>query len=207
MPHTNPWNVTDPPGTELAKNIDNSIRKLRVDIGDRFADFMVDVSADPVVLKPEYRGNVIGKQKLISFAAFNCDTSGKEAEYRAGYLLAFTDTGGMFADCDIPVGCTITKVEVLVDVGDAASAEFDLYSRPFAAGAGRPSSLAAQVSLAHISTAAGGTALMTTGVLAVVVAAGNIYYIGIEGIGAAGNSFDIFGARITYDTPDNRNTR
>lgn len=207
MAHTNAWTVTEPPGSTSAKLIDDKMRMLRVDIGDRFSDIMVDVMADPVVLKPEYRGNVVGKQILIPFASFNCDTSGKEAEYRAGYLLAFTDTGGMFADAGVPPGCTITKVEVLIDVGDAASVEFDLYSRPFAAGAGRPGSFSLQTSLAHVSTAAGGTALMTSGVIAVVVDAAHIYYIGIEGIGAAGNSFDIFGARITYDTPDTRNTR
>jgi hypothetical protein len=207
MPHTNPWNVTDPPGSEQAKNIDNHIRKLRVDIGDRAADIVVDVMADPWKLKADAQDPVVGKQRLISFADFKTTTIGKEAVYTAGRLYAFTDTDGLYADVDIPVGCTITKIEVCADVGDANDITWTCYNRAFAAGGARPASVTAQNSLATLVTAGAGVKLMASGVLAITIAAGFVYYLAIEASGPAGNSFDLYGARITYDSPNAGTTR
>ena len=206
MPHTRAWSVTIPPGGTQAKQIDDEIRKLRVDIDERFADVMVDVLADPVDLKPQFKGNVDGKVMVIPFAAFNSNTETKETFYENGRGFAFTDTGPVMAPVILSPGCIVTKVEVLVDKGDAASVEFDFFARSFAAGAGRPGSTTAQVSLFHGAGAGAGVILIASGVLAVVIDDEQLYYIAIDGIGAAGNSYDFYGARVTYNTPDCRNT-
>lgn len=206
MAHTRAWDVTLPPGTTQAKQIDDEIRKLRVDVDERFADFMVDVLADPVVLKPQYSGKVDGLRMVIPFSSFNSNTDLKETHYSAGFGQAFTDTGALVGSVILGAGCVVTKVEVLVDKGDAASVEFDFYARVFAAGAGRPGSQTSQVSLAHVSGAGAGVIILDSGVLAVTILDTQMYYIGIDGIGPAGNSFDFYGARVTYNKPDNRNS-
>lgn len=207
MAHTNPWNVTDPPGTEQAKNIDNHIRKLRVDVGDRATDIVVDVLADPWQLKPDAQAPVVDKQLLIAFADFKTTTIGKEAVYTVGRLYAFTDTDGLYAAVPVPVGCTITKIEVLADVGDASDVTWTFYNRSFAAGGARPASTTAQNSLATLVTAGAGVKNMASGVLAIVVSAAFVYYLGIEAGGPAGNSFDLYGARITYTSPNASSVR
>lgn len=207
MAHTNAWNVTDPPGNEQAKNIDNHIRKLRVDIAERMGDIVVDWTADPVKLDSSKIGEVVGKIRVISFADFKTTTIGKEAVYTAGRLYAFTDTDGLYADVDIPVGCTITKIEVLADVGDASDITWTLYNRSFAAGGARPASITAQNSLASLTTAGSGVKNMASGVLALGITDAFLYYLVVEAGGAAGNSFDLYGARITYTMPDGSKTR
>lgn len=207
MPHTNAWNVTDPPGNEQAKNIDNHIRKLRVDINDRWVDIMTDVMADPVRIKPAAVDQVVDKIRVISYADFKTTTIGKEAVYTAGRLFAFTDTDGLYCDVDIPVGCIITKIELLADVGDATSITWTFYNRSFAAGGARPASLTAQNTLATVTTAGAGVKNMASGVLAVTIADNFLYYIGVEATGPAGNSFDLYGVRITYTMPDGSKTR
>lgn len=206
MAHTRGWDVTLPPGSTQAKQIDDEIRKLRVDIDDRWRDLFVDVLADPVDLKPQYKGNVVGKKLLIPFANFNSNTDLKETRYGNGYGQAFTDTGPLIAGVCLSPGCIVTKVEVLVDKGDAASVEFDFLARSFAIGPGRPGSQASQVSLFHGAGAGAGVIIIASGVLAVTILDDQLYYISIDGIGAAGNSFDFYGARVTYDVPDCRNT-
>jgi hypothetical protein len=206
MAHTRAWDVTLPPGSTQAKQIDDEIRKLRVDIDERFADVFVDVLADPVDMKPQFKGNVDGKVLVIPFTDFNSNTDLKETHYNNGFGQAFTDTGPLMAGVKLSPGCIVTKVEVLVDKGDAASVEFDFFARVFAAGSGRPGSQTAQVSLFHGAGAGAGVAIITSGVLAVTILDSQMYYIAIDGIGGAGNSFDFYGARVTYNTPDCRNT-
>jgi hypothetical protein len=201
MPHTNAWNVTDPPGTEQAKNIDDHIRRLRVDLGDRLADLVVDVMADPLKLKADAQDPVVDKQLIIPFSDFMVTTNGKEAEFHDGYCLAYTDTGLLMCPVQVPVGCTITKVEVLVDVADADSINWSFDSRSFAAGGGRPASQTAQVILANGNVAGAGVKIGASGVLAVLVSAAQMYYIAIDGVGANGNSYDLYGARVTYTSP------
>ena len=207
MPHTNAWNVTDPPGNEQAKNIDNHIRKLRVDIADRMGDIVTDWTADPVKIKSSGIDQVVDKIRVISFADFKTTTIGKEAVYTSGRLYAFTDTDGLYCDIDIPVGCIITKVEVLADVGDATNITWTLYNRSFAAGGARPASVSAENVLATLTTAGSGVKNMASGVLAITITDAFLYYLGVEAGGAAGNSFDLFGARITYTMPDGSKVR
>lgn len=206
MGHTRAWDVTLPPGTTQAKQIDDEIRKVRVDVDERFADIMVDTLADPVDLKPQFKGNVDSKQLVIPFPMFNSDTNGKDTTYHLGYGQAFTDTGPLVAPIILPPGVIMTLVELLIDKGDAASIEMDVMARSFAAGAGRPGSQTANVSLSHVTSAGAGVVILPTAALNVTIDPAQLYYIVVEAIGPAGNSFDFYGARVTYKTPDCRNT-
>lgn len=209
MPHTRAWSVTAPAGTVQASQIDDEIRKLRVDVDERMSDVAVDWAADPVVLKPEYLGNVVGKQLVIPYSAFASNRGPfgtKEVIVNIGYLNAFTDSPILIAPVILPPGAKITKVEVMIDKGDAASIAWDLYSRSFAAGEARPGSQTAMVSLIHKTEAGANVLVSDSGVVAFTVDADHMYYIAVDGVGAAGNSFDLYGARVTYDVDDCRVT-
>lgn len=209
MAHTRAWVVTSPAGTVQAKQIDDEIRKLRVDIDERMADIAVDFTADPVVLKAQYLGNVVGKQLVIPYSAFTSSRGPfgtKEVMVYAGYLNAFTDSPLLLAPVILPPGATVTKIEVMIDKGDAASIAWDFYSRSFAAGEARPGSQAAMVSLIHKTEAGANVLVSDSGVVALPIDAAHLYYIAVDGVGAAGNSFDLYGARVTYDVDDCRVT-
>src|SRR6476620_10194348 len=169
MPHTNPWDTTSPPGTELAKNIDDHLRRLRLDITERLADIVDDPYADPLVLKNQFTGQKTGKQMVIPFSDFTCSTTGKEIIYGHGVLNGFSDCLVILAPIKLPPGVTITKVEMLMDVGDCTSINWWLYTRNFAAGGSRPSSQTANVIAAAVNQAGAGVKLTDTGALAMVV--------------------------------------
>jgi hypothetical protein len=209
MPHTRPWSVTAPAGTVQAKQIDDEIRKLRVDIDERMADVAVDFTADPVVLQSQYLGNVDGKQLVIPYSAFSSTRAGlgvKEVIVNVGFLNAFTDSPLLIAPVILPPGATITTIEVMIDKGDAASIAWDFYARAFAAGEARVGSQTAMVSLIHKTEAGVNVLLSTSGVVALPIDANHLYYIVVDGVGPAGNSFDLYGARITYNVADCRVT-
>jgi hypothetical protein len=207
MPHTRVWDVTSPPGSQAAAQIDDEIRKLRVDIDERMNELAVNwgLEPGPIDLKPQFKGNVVGKKLVIPFPDFMCHTDGKETRLYPGFLQSFTDSGQLYASIKLSPGSIITLVELLVDKGDATSVDWDVYSRSFAAGSGRPGSQTANVSLSHKNIAGAGVVLDATAVLAITVLVDQMYYIGVDALGPAGNSFDFYGARVTYDTPDTRN--
>lgn len=207
MPHTRVWDVTSPPGSQTANQIDDEIRRLRVDIDERMNEIAVSwgVEPGPIDLQPQFKGNLAGKQMLIHWSEFMCHTDGKETRLYPGFLQSFTDSGQLYAAIKLSPGTIITLVELLVDKGDATSVDWDVYSRVFAAGAGRPGSQTANVSLSHKNIAGAGVVLDATAVLAITMLGSQMYYVGVDALGPAGNSFDLYGARVTYTTPDSRN--
>lgn len=77
MVYSNSWDDTHPPGSELAKNIDEAIRRLRLDIHERMDHVVADWEADPVVpvgsgaiAKAKYAdyndGNSIGNKVVVA---------------------------------------------------------------------------------------------------------------------------------------------
>jgi len=206
MAHTNAWNTTDPPGSEQAKNIDDHIRKVRLDVGERLSDIVTDIMADPLVLKPQYSGAVDGKQIVIPFSSFNSSIIGKEVTYGHGCLTAFSDSHVVLAPIILPPGTTIKKVELLCDAGDTAGLTWYLYSRNFGGGGSRPSSQSSHTTLVTTSVSGVGVQISATSDLTFVVDAATMYYIAVDGLGPNGLSYDIFGARVTYNTPSAQKT-
>lgn len=71
MAYTNTWDDSRPPGTQLAKNIDDEFRVFRVDVHERMNSLVVDWLADPVVLQGSMGGAKTGKIVYINHAAFD----------------------------------------------------------------------------------------------------------------------------------------
>jgi hypothetical protein len=194
MPYTNAWNVTDPPGTEQARNIDDHIRKLRLDLEERFeSSLVVDMSADPLVLRDEVLGKQDGKQIIINFDEFAIDT-GSSVDYipASGYLEAGAP---MTAAIKLMAGVTITKVELLCDRLAAGVFAWRVYSRAFSG--------VAPTEVTLVNHAGAGVTVSDTGDVEWLIGAGEIYYVYV---GSTIDNKRIYGARVTFNTPNSRFT-
>lgn len=209
MSYTRNFDVTAPPGSELAKNIDNQIRNFRTDVKERLDTILRTVESpatgekidqDPLQLLKEITGEVTSKKMNIAFGAFAASSIGKEYYYDDDKLIAFTDTDVLVAPLILPIGVIVTKVELLADKSSAGTITWKVKWRPFGAGT-------TQTAETVVHTAVGLSVSFTTiNPLINGVNENNTYWMAIEGTGTAGNAFYIYGARVTYDTPSSKNT-
>jgi hypothetical protein len=195
---TVPWNITSPAGTEQAKNIDNEFRKLRQQIEDALeGTLVVDMTTDPIAARPEILGNVTGKVLTIPFAAFNRD-SGNQALFDGRRLHIYS--GILYvAPLSLPPGVTITKVEALIGMNVLTGITIALYKLISPSDVNTP--------VAAATTSAAGRYRTGTAVFAESVASDAFYTIRVTG--TAGALVDVgylYGAFVTYTTPDCRNT-
>jgi hypothetical protein len=197
MPYSSVWNVTDPAGSVAAKNIDDHIRKLRLQLQERFEDaLVVSAAADPWVLKPTVSGTQVDLYRLIPFAAFLNNLEAKENNISiGGQMDGFSGAGPWIAPVDIPPGCVITLVEYLVDKHDTSGVTCELKSRVFG------NAPAAAVSHSNILCADLGAKVYPSAALNLTIDAGRYYFLCLQGGGVGGNSFNIFGARIKFNRP------
>lgn len=207
MPFSDAWNDTDPPGSELAKNIDDHIRKLRLQIDERMEAMLVeDWAADPLAYLDAVSGKKTGKQILIPFGAFLYGTTGstsKGVEMHTSYVETYVDTGPMIAPVILPPGVTVTLVELMADKGDTTSVSWQFSYRLFSAGGSTDDE---NVIDAGTTFSTAGIQIKATGALTEVIAANTLYWIRVSATGSSGQAYDLFGARITYDTPAHLNT-
>ena len=207
MARTNEWTTTHPPGTELARNIDDIIRRLRLDIDERMREFIPNWADEPgpVVLADVYLGVKTSKQVVYPFNYFNGGGYGSEAVYETagGRVLAVVSTGPLFCPIVLPPGVTIRFIDLHVNRGIVFSIDWSLYSRTFGS-ATAPSPLESK----SVITAGNSTSQMQFEDEDGIVVDGNtMYYVGVEGFGGIpGASFSVYGLRVTYDTPNNLST-
>lgn len=201
MAFTRAWTIR-PAGTIPAKQLDDEIRYTREDIQERMeAALFDDWELDPLVLKDEVAGKVTGKQLVIAGIEF-VEESAKSHTYIANGsgITAFTDSFALHAAVHVPNGCTITKVEVLGDRVTSGSIQVILYRHAFA-------TVMSATVVTTVAVGGAGAQLVASGVLAEVVGANFYYTLNVEAPGTAGNSFNLYGVRITYDTPNSTYTR
>jgi hypothetical protein len=193
MPRTNVWDVNRPPGTELAKNIDNEIRAFRVDFIEILEQsLLISVAADPAVPKPEILGNVNGKKLLVGWPEFQGDNSiyqDEDTHFGVGH------SNPMYAQVRLPPGVTVTLVEYALTRGGAASVDLEFYKVAFGSGV--------KTSITTQNFAGVGYTVVPSIALAEVITSDNFYYVKFDAVGAG---FSLFGARISYNTPDCRST-
>lgn len=207
MPFSNAWSSVIPAGPTSAKLIDDHIRQLRLDIEERMeAALIVDWAGDPLVLKPELKGGQNGKQIVIHGSAFNFHGSG---EVRTNYVYAKVDTGPLVCPVILPKGSdagplVIKLVEFMVHNVDCDSITCELRRRSFANGETADQN---QI-ICSVTELAGVQKIAACPAISIGITLGDIqmYYLVIEALGSATETFRVFGARITYDAPDSRAT-
>src|SRR5690349_2221452 len=132
MAYTNVWSNVIPAGTEAAKNIDDQIRQLRLDIFERMNDLVADWTADPVVFSPGGSGSTL----IIPAASFIGDpvfppASGNQISWL--YQTVQAQTTPIYSPLTpyVPIGSEITKLEWLVDRGTVPTVTGSLYHTDF----------------------------------------------------------------------------
>jgi hypothetical protein len=208
MPFTDAWNVTRPAGTTAAKQIDDEIRLLRLQLEERLEQtLVVDMSADPLVLKGSVSGQATGLQLIIPFSSFLNDLHARENDIDPnGFVNMFVPSGTNethFAAVSgiIPVGCTITKIEYMAALPDAAVTNIAcrLRSRTFGDAAPNASIIDTTVFTAPV----GPIKVVASPTLSVVLDGSTYYYIGLLAGGTPGAACAFHAARITFDRPSN----
>ena len=204
MPYTNAWNTTDPAGSAAANTIDTEIQKLRLQMQERvFAQLFEPAvpgvyTDDPLPLKDVIIGKKVGK--TITFGSFSATLVETDDDVNWSDDFFLSDDGPNHTvrlNCPLPVGVTVTKVEFLVDKFSSGTVTCTLMKGSFAATPASPSVAATAI----VSIA--GAAIVDSGVVAVTVDANDYCFAKL--VGSSGR-FKFYGVRITYDTPDARNT-
>jgi hypothetical protein len=186
MPYTNAWSDIRPPGTELARNIDDEIRALRLDVHERMDAVVADWTADPVVPL----ASIPSYQFLISPAQLFSDStlgniSNIWTELHAGDPRFFAQLSP-----PVKVGEKIIKVEVRIDRRTVPTFTVEIDSTTFD-GVHTP---AIEFTMA---TSAGGDQLLDSGPIAITLDAAKVYTLFLDQ-GASGSDFvKFYGARIT----------
>jgi len=197
MPYTRVWNNNAVVGSTQAATIDTGFQNFRGDLEERLEDkFITDVVVDPWVVKPEILGNVTGKKLYFHHSAFVCHSD--LAESRSDLFVAHPSnnaTADFWAPLFVPIGCTIQSVLALVD-RQTQTVTLELAYNESAGGA--------KTSVASVSDSS------TAGIFNLSISPGHLvsinryYYIRVRLPGFV-TSARLYGAVVTYDTPDCRN--
>lgn len=199
MTYSNNWSDTRPLGSAQAHTADDEIRDLRLDIHERMDELVEDWTADPVVAKQSAYGTKEGKTLIVHGSAFVIEPSEVNSFNYAdsGTSSVSNVAQPMRAWVPLPNGVTITKIEWLVTNGDTAAISLVFGSLEFV------QALTVEV-LSSLSTTESGVGIVDSGEIGLAVGADKCYFLKADKSGGA--AFGINAVRITYDTPDARNT-
>ncbi len=191
-----PWSTTVPSGSEQAMTADDHFRRLRLELGERIGDFVVDFAADPVVLKPDALGKVTGKTMLIHSSQFVVEP-GEDAtfEYGESGVTISNNANPTRAPLILPIGVTLNRIEWLVTNGDSAQLVVKIGAISFAVGA-------ANSTVNIMNTTVTGAQIVDSQVSAPftrTINGNEMLYLSIDK--GSGAEFVLHGVRVTYDTP------
>jgi len=206
MPYSNLWDSNAPPGSQAANTADDEFRKLRLDLEERLeSKFITDVVVDPWVVRPEILGNVAGKTLILHHSAFMPDVvfdPGTGAPTFTAlplyleHLATDASTRIIHAALPLPVGITITELATVFNRNGSTNVSCGIDYNDF-------TNAPAITGVVANGTTANGIQLITTGI-AHVVLPNKIYYLWMNFI--ASQPSRLYGVRVTYTTPDCRNT-
>lgn len=192
MAYTHAWTDNVPLGSEAAANIDDFMRRARLDIHERMNDVVVDWTADPVV--PKTPGS--GATRIIPAAAFQTlggPMDGSSFLDDSGLSLHLIGSGPNWAapiSDFIAIGSKIVKLEYLVDRNTITTVTFSLLSMTF--------SLTPTPATEHtIATSAGGLQIVDSGAIAITLDVGKIYVIEVDKGSTGGQTGKFYGVRVT----------
>lgn len=188
MAYTNVWSDTFPADTEAANAIGANLRQLRLDLDERLTGFIVtDITADPLVLADAVAGKVTGATKVIPFPQFVNYVTPSGIGITDGYITVNASEPA-YAPLAIPVGCTVTQLEWLVDRGTASGATGVLNKVTF--------DNTSTVSAVSATVIGAGFSVTTSAAFSEVIATGYQYYLKIVPVGGASK---LYAVRITFD--------
>lgn len=199
MAFTRTWDSTTPTATSQLSSGDDAIRALKVDVEERLSSLVVDIDADPLELSEDAVGSIgakTGKQIIIGPHSFQAVDDDDNVSWQAQYVQL--DDGPnvtVRAPVILPIGVTITKVELLGDKNTANQISCVLKGAGFSAA---PSAPAAKHTA--LTRTAAGAGIETSGTLSIAVVADELLFVEVAG-DTNGNA-RLYGVRLTYDAGD-----
>lgn len=219
MPFTFTWTNVDPADATPANLLGKDIRDLRAAIQERMDDQFCDPSApwsasdptNPIVVAPKILGNVTGKKLTLHHSSFIQTDLFAFSPLRTDLYVQNTSAAGglgspvqgpmtMMCGVVLPLGVTITGVSIMVDTRNGGSMAGTLIWNDYAAGA-----VVSHIASAIASGGAAGVAIATQAANLVVTGTMSILFKVVLN-DANGNGSRLYGAQVTYTTPDCRNT-
>lgn len=197
MAYTDPWSDTRPLGSSLVSHGDDEIRALRLAIHERMDVLVEDWTADPVVPKDSISGQKDGKRMMIAGCAFATNAVGSVYGVD-GTILLTQDDGPAFAPLLIAPGCTITRIQWLIDyLGSSGDLNLSLRKMSFNTAFG-----VEDVDAQTVTTT--GPQIIDSGVISELVVAGTLYHL--KAHKPSGSSTVLYGVQIVYIAPNSQAT-
>lgn len=196
MAFTNNWDNNIPSGAVAANQIDEHIRRVRLDVYERLASIFKDINADPLELKSA----IIGAKdhSILSIAPHGFMPIDDEDDIERLDTNINTDNSGggeMYLPLMLPVGMKVRRYAVLVNRGTRTNAKLLVRSINVTTGA------AVDIVPLVTKTTAGIFLLTHDAEIEDTVAANEARFIRVSfdysGLPARGA---IYGVQITYDS-------
>lgn len=116
--YTRNWLDTVPPGTRVAKEIDDAAREFRVDVHERMLTVFDSFGEDktiPVVLKSIYSGAAVSRPLVFGPHLLKSTDNEDDVQTVHQYVALDQANKSQYGQIPIPVGYVITKCEVWMD--------------------------------------------------------------------------------------------
>src|SRR5437773_1367708 len=224
MAYTNAWDETVPPDSEAANTLANNIRTVEKNIRERMDDVFTDASgtwaasgpANPVVPSAVIKGNVTGKKAIIHHSAFmDYDISFLDALHYPPREHARGRNNALYFDASItalapaysvwaplilpmvPTAVTVTNVDFLIDTRSNSNNMTVKFGYN-------------DYTITPTTTYVGTISWTTTGIKLLSIAAGlphlvlvdKVYFLEVVMVPDPTTPTRLYGARVTYNTPD-----
>lgn len=186
--------------TVNANDIDLKLTNIPDALKERLEDVLVvDVTADPWVLKDVAGGPVTGKRMLIPAFSFQPHQLSNSSFNTLGWTVV--GDSDMLASLILPPGVTVTLIEFYVS-GLSGTINWE-FNRPQHGAAGGP----AEDTIASGSSATSGVHVISSGVISHTIASDRYYNLLIySSLTSSLPAFILWGARITYNVPSSKET-
>lgn len=207
MAYTNAWTVSVPAGSAPANQIDDYMRRTRLDIQERLLSVFDNMTDDPVVVKDSIKGKVIGKRMIIPYTSFVLDDPSSDAVTYEGsdtgddpMIIVNSSAGPVRASVILPGGITITRIQWLLDNTDSNQITLKLLAANFAVGS-------TLITLNSMIKGDSGEEIVDSGTISIPISdpAGRFFWLWADK-NTGGGPFHIKAVQLVYTTPDSRFT-
>lgn len=197
--YSNDWTANRPLGSAQANTVDDEIRALRLDIQERMNDLVEDWTADPVKINPTSLPQSTAIKLFIGPYGIQPGVQGDvNQHYGDGGFQSASAQSSTRCNVSLPVGCVVTKFEVMALVSTSPSLAVTLMKTTWVAGGTSitvtPTDFALTLPISPV------IAIVATpdNTAAETVSDNFVYWIKNSG---PGGQYIIYGYLITYDLP------
>lgn len=197
--YTRNWLDTVPPGTRVAKEIDDAAREFRVDVHERMLTVFDSFGEDktiPVVLKGIYSGAAVDRPLTFGPHFLQSTDDEDDVQIIHQYVTLDNINKSQYGQLPIPVGYVIKKCEVWMDPNGKATVT-TIYSTV------NPSTGTVTALSGSLTRSTAGIGIVSSGALAVTVTDPMYVVVQCSCTGGSLNKARIYGFRVLVTVANN----